>query len=191
MTPTPAYILAGGHSSRFGSDKAHAVISGQPLILHVASFLKPFAESITVVADRTDKYADLGLRTIADDQPHLGPLGGLEAILRDCSQSELALVTSCDILFLDAGRALRRLLAEAKSEDLALVYRTERWHPFPGLYNRLLLPGISERLRTDDRSLRSLLDHSARALECEPFTAWAADANTPEDLARAIKPEQG
>ena len=81
MTRLPIYILAGGRSSRFGSDKARAVLDGEPLIKRVARMAMPIAESTTIVADRTGKYDDLGLRSIADDPPHLGPLGGLAAAL--------------------------------------------------------------------------------------------------------------
>ena len=51
----PAYILSGGRSSRFGSDKARALAAGKPLILHAADTVAPVAASITVVADRPDK----------------------------------------------------------------------------------------------------------------------------------------
>jgi len=185
MSTAPAYILAGGRSSRFGSDKARALIAGQPMILHVASSIAPFAQSITVVADAPDKYGDLGLRTIADESPHLGPLGGLAAALQDCSPGATALVTSCDLIFLDGGRALGLLLGEARADDLALVHFDERWRPFPGLYSRLLLPAIGARLCSDDRSIRTLLAERARPIAGGQFSSWAADANTPEAMVRA------
>ena len=66
MEKVPVYILAGGKSSRFGQDKARVQLHGQPLLLHTARMVQAFASSITVVANAVDKYADLGLRTIAD-----------------------------------------------------------------------------------------------------------------------------
>jgi molybdopterin-guanine dinucleotide biosynthesis protein A len=84
MKPIPVYLLAGGRSSRFGSDKARAELAGVPLILRLAHQVEPVASPLVVVADRRDKYLDLGLTTIADALPGLGPLGGL---LTACGRS--------------------------------------------------------------------------------------------------------
>ncbi len=70
------YILSGGYSSRFGSDKARVRIGGRELIRSVADELRSIGP-ITVVADSFGKYGDLGLNTVGDIWPHLGPMGGL------------------------------------------------------------------------------------------------------------------
>ena len=41
-------ILAGGQSSRFGSDKAAALHQGRPLINHVADALRPHVDALAV-----------------------------------------------------------------------------------------------------------------------------------------------
>ena len=88
----PIYILAGGKSSRFGNphdDKALAEINNTPLILRLAEQLQPIANPLTIVADRADKYQHLGLNTIADHQPGLGPLAGLHRARSEEHTSEL------------------------------------------------------------------------------------------------------
>ncbi len=66
-------IIAGGTSSRFGSDKAAFEIAGVALIDHVAAALRPHVEAV-VVAGRDWP----GLTSVADrPQSLLGPLGGL------------------------------------------------------------------------------------------------------------------
>ncbi|HEY9840887.1 MAG TPA: NTP transferase domain-containing protein, partial [Candidatus Obscuribacterales bacterium] len=62
----PVYLLAGGRNSRFGSDKARALLGGSPLILQVARLLHPYAADLKVVATTAGAYADLGLETLAD-----------------------------------------------------------------------------------------------------------------------------
>ncbi len=71
-------ILAGGSSSRFGSDKAAQIVNGKALLDHVAAALGPHVATL-VVAGRTWP----GLEAI-EDRPHssLGPLGGLCGALR-------------------------------------------------------------------------------------------------------------
>ncbi len=70
-------IFAGGKSSRFGSDKALAVLNGQPLIAHVAASLALQCDAVIVVGRAQDGY-----RCIEDrPAPDMGPLAGLAAAL--------------------------------------------------------------------------------------------------------------
>ncbi len=50
-----AYLLAGGKSSRFGSNKALVTIDGQPLLLGLIASLKNTEHQVHVVADRVDR----------------------------------------------------------------------------------------------------------------------------------------
>ncbi|MET0374939.1 MAG: molybdenum cofactor guanylyltransferase [Rhizorhabdus sp.] len=70
-------VLAGGRSSRFGSDKAEALLEGRPLVEHAAALLRPIVDDI-VLCGRA--YADLP--AIADrPRGGMGPLGGMNAAL--------------------------------------------------------------------------------------------------------------
>lgn len=112
----PVYFLAGGKSRRFGSDKARAVLAGLPLITRLVEMLSSRATYITVIADAADKYADLGYKTLADIQPGLGPLGGIQTALADYRLQQSnhntndysigngwLLVVSCDWVEIRAG----------------------------------------------------------------------------------------
>ena len=70
-------IIAGGASSRFGSDKALALLGGQPLIAHAQAALEPLVGAIVVCG-----RAWGGLPMLADvPVAGLGPLGGIAAAL--------------------------------------------------------------------------------------------------------------
>src|SRR4051812_40718043 len=97
MRQFPAYILAGGKSERFGSDKARAVLEGKPLVVRVAESLMPIASSVTVVAREDDQYGDLELRTVGDLQPGLGPMGGLLTALT-LDAGPWVLIAACDLV---------------------------------------------------------------------------------------------
>ena len=75
MVTVPVYVLAGGRSLRFGGDKALAEIGGRTLIQHVTNQWAACASRIVAVADHAGKYESVGMRTIADRQPGLGPIG--------------------------------------------------------------------------------------------------------------------
>jgi len=188
MPSLPVYILAGGRSSRFGSDKARALLDGEPLIARLARQIAPIAAGITVVADAPEKYADLGLRTIADRRPGLGPLAGLEAAMLDLIASTAPLGKWCQTPFPDKwcqtpfsqaptpeGGWLAMLtcdmtgLQPAWIELLQHAARDGKWvatfhdsagrrHPFPGLYHLDLLTAVQQRLDAGSLAVHGLID---------------------------------
>lgn len=183
MKRVPVYILAGGRSSRFGSDKARAIINDQPLICHVASLLKHIATELTVVADCADKYADLGLRTIADRRPGLGPLAGLDTALHDLSASSgWLLICSCDAIVLRRSWLDQLLTAPAAGYN-AVAFKDQHWQPMPALYHTRARPTVAKHLADNDRSMQSLLNQlsaHARPLPTDWTDHW--QVNTPDEL---------
>ena len=158
MTRLPIYILAGGRSRRFGSDKARAVLNGQTLLARVAMMLEPVATSITVVADRAGKYEDLGFRTIADRRPGLGPLAGLEAALHDRSTGDgWLLLCCCDALVIQRAW-LDQLLSAPRDQHDAVAFHGDYWQPMPALYAATAQPTVSALLSAGDRSMQRLLN---------------------------------
>lgn len=100
-------ILAGGRSSRFGSDKALAQLRGTTLLDQVAASLAPQVDALAVVGR---EHAEM--TSIADvPRPGLGPLGALAGALRYAADHGFAVVLSvpCDAPVLPAD--LRRILA--------------------------------------------------------------------------------
>ncbi len=188
MEKWPVYILAGGRSSRFGSDKARARLGGEPLITRLARQIEPVAASITVVAGAADNYADLGLRTIADRRPGLGPLAGIEAALHDARDiSEWVVIFSCDLTAIRPAW-IELLAAARRSESWVATFAQPggRRHPFPGLYHARLLPRVAACLDQSRLAVQALIDgveHADVALPAD----WprVAQVNTPEDLKRA------
>lgn len=65
-------VLAGGRSSRFGSDKALAVLTGRTLLDHTLAALRPHCDAVVVV----------GREDVADwPRADMGPLGGIAGAL--------------------------------------------------------------------------------------------------------------
>lgn len=67
-------VLAGGRSSRFGSDKALATLGGQTLLDHALAALRPHCDTVIMVG-RDPGIADW-------PRPGMGPLGGIAGALR-------------------------------------------------------------------------------------------------------------
>lgn len=86
-------VLAGGQSSRFGSDKALAEIDGHTLLALAVDTLAGWCEHV-VVAGRETAPAP----TLPDwPRPGMGPLGGLAAALRLAADEGYDAVLSCGV----------------------------------------------------------------------------------------------
>jgi len=185
MDRIPAYILAGGKSSRFGSDKAVALFSGQPLIQRLADAVRPHVARVVVVADQTDKYAHLGLRTIADLEPGLGPLGGLLTALSDCPDDNWLYLLSCDLLTLNPAW-LDVLRKQRTTTSQAVAFKPDRWQPLLALYHMSIHRVVTKQLHSSDRSMQSLLSEVGTAqAPLPPDWPMVLQANHPRDLLRA------
>jgi molybdopterin-guanine dinucleotide biosynthesis protein A len=185
----PVYILAGGMSSRFGSDKARAELQGEPLLARLARLVEPVASSIAVVAKAEGGYADLGFRTIADTYQNAGPLAGIHAALsdqqessREGSEAEWVLVLSCDLVEFKPGWC--RLLSQHINQSRhAVAFRHEKWEPLLGLYRVDLLESVESRLEKGHCSAQRFLDEIDAVAVGVP-ESWPSilQVNTPDEL---------
>lgn len=183
----PAYIVAGGKSSRFGSDKARATIAGTPLIVRVAEPLRGVCGEVVCVAEVADKYADLGLTTIADRRRGQGPLGGLESALSDRLDRHgpgWTILASCDLALLMPAW-VEELLAHRNDRHRAVAFRNGFWEPFPGAYHTALLPIVAELLDAGQASFQRLLsDERSVVFPLARPSDWpeTPQVNTPDEL---------
>jgi molybdopterin-guanine dinucleotide biosynthesis protein A len=162
-------ILAGGRSSRFGSDKAEALLGGRPLIAHVHEALAPQCAQ-TIVVGR-----EWGRLQRVDDapEPGLGPLGGLLGALRHAERHGFtSVITSgCDLPSLP-GR-LEQLLSPAPA-----VIADQ---PTVGLWPASLASALDRHIRADPK--RSIRGWLAACGGREVVLAWPIpNVNTQADL---------
>lgn len=155
--PVEAFILAGGLSRRMGTPKALLDVAGRPMIARVADVVARVASTVTIVSDRPDEVAFLGLPVIPDLYREAGPLGGLHAALT-AVQSRTLLLVSCDLPFLTAD--LFHGLLRAHGGRPATVPRTDRLHPTCALYDRSLVDLADRRLREGQRSMMGFLEEA-------------------------------
>lgn len=157
------YILAGGASSRMGSNKALLAFEGQPLVVRAAATVAATGIGVTVVGN-PELYAPLGLQAIADDEPGLGPLGGIATALAH-SRHAWNLIVAVDLPFLTAewlAALVDRALASKSAR--AILPRSERGlEPLCAVYHRDCLPGIRSALA---RGVRKVTDGLAGPPPC-------------------------
>ena len=125
MYDIDAFILAGGASSRMGTDKSQLLIERQTFTERIAATLRHIADSVTIVGRSLD---DSRLESVPDVYPQWGALGGLHAALTACRR-DWAIVVACDLPFVTAELFAR--LAELRLDHDAVVPVQEDNRPQP------------------------------------------------------------
>lgn len=151
------YVLAGGASSRFGSDKALAELGGKPMLMRMAELAEKVTGSVALVAP-VGRYEYFGYREVEDRWPGAGPLGGIATALLDAAEKApdcgWALVLGCDLPYLTEGWLANLILRARKSSGQAVVPRSvDGMEPLCACYRVAAGPAIREML---DRGLRKI-----------------------------------
>ena len=167
MTELLGAVLAGGRSSRFGSDKGAALLDGRTLVERAAAALSAYADEVVIVSP--DGVADL-------PRPGLGPLGGIAAALDHAAERgfRCVLTIGCDMPVLPSG-LIEALLRRAPA------YCAEA--PVLGHWQAALGAHLLGHVETaPDRSVHGW----ARTVGAMPILSPAplANVNTREDLDR-------
>ena len=163
-------VLAGGKSSRFGSDKALAQYNGHTLITLAVDAMAERCEHVIVVGRETAPAPAL-----PDwPRPGMGPLGGLAAALRYALGHGYETVLTCSV---DAAFLPGDLLALLSPAPACLAAQ-----PVIGLWPAAAAHALEQLLHSDERHsmLRFAEMINARRVET---SAAVANINTPDDLA--------
>ena len=167
-------VLAGGQSSRFGSDKALAELGGRTLIARAVDALSGWCEHVVVVG-REEAPAP----TIPDwPHPGMGPLAGIAAALHLARDEDYEAVLTCGVDSAVLPEELLELLGPAPA------YLAEQ--PVVGLWPASAVGAIEAILEGDGKHS---MKRFAEAIGARPvnFSGETANVNTPADLAELEK----
>jgi len=105
------FVLAGGRSTRMGSDKALLPMGGRTLLEHIAAEVEGAAGNVTIIADPA-LYSRFGWAVVADLRPGCGPLGGIVTAL-EVSNRSWNVIAACDMPAIDTEFLNHLLLTAA------------------------------------------------------------------------------
>lgn len=130
MEQIEAFILAGGASSRMGTDKARLTLEGKTFLQQIAETLRHIASKVIVVGQDSE---DLGLTSVNDTYPQWGALGGIHTALANC-KAEWALVVACDLPFLTVDLCKRLSTFRPDRDAVAPIQSDLVPQPLCGFY---------------------------------------------------------
>jgi molybdenum cofactor guanylyltransferase len=129
-------ILAGGRSSRFGSDKALAVVGGNTLLEHAIARLALQVTQLAVNTNSEDPaFAEAGLLILKDAAPDFrGPLAGILAAVEWAGAAGADAVATAAVDTPLFPHDLVERLSEAGKGKIAIAESLSGLHPTFGLW---------------------------------------------------------
>lgn len=195
--PVVGIVLAGGKSSRFGSNKALQPIQNECLIQKVIEQLDGLFEGILVVTNRPESYAFLRCSLVKDRIEGLGPLGGIYTALRQIYPCK-AFVFPCDMPLLN--RDLIRYMLEVSRDgyDILVPQVGEGlYEPLHAIYGPKCIPAIEELIAQNRLRIFYLYSRvRVRYVKPEEIRSYDPELscflniNTREELNRFLSPKE-
>jgi molybdopterin-guanine dinucleotide biosynthesis protein A len=182
-------VLAGGKSSRMGSDKSKMVLNGKTLIEYSIEALRPLCETV-VISSNNSIYDYTGCEVWADELPDGSPMIGIYSCLKR-SLTETNIILSCDMPLINK-LLLEYLLSSSKDFDITVpIHGNNLIEPLCGIYKKScidVLKGFIDngnyRLNEFIRSASHLLVNVGQSTDF-PESLFS-NINTPDDFRKIL-----
>jgi molybdopterin-guanine dinucleotide biosynthesis protein A len=190
MEDLSAFILAGGKSTRMGTDKAFVLLDGRTLLARMLDLARQLTSNLHIIGDPT-KFAPFA-PTIEDIFPGCGPLGGIHAALRS-SRTNLNVILAVDVPFVSLA-LLDYLISRARTSNanLTLARAAGGFQPLCAIYRRSFADAAENALRAGHYKIDTLFTPASTQvieeveLQAQGFSVQIfRNLNTPEELAEA------
>ena len=175
-------VLAGGKSSRMGSDKGLLTINDKTFVEHVIVAMKPLVDKIIIVSNNKD-YDQFGYRRVEDSIKDSGPLAGLYSGLKH-SETEFNLVLSCDIPMIKTEILKKLVDADLENHEVVQIESNTKTMPLIAMYKKQCMHKCLELLQQGERRLRVAVNElktKTIIIDAE-FDQFVKNVNTKEDL---------
>lgn len=156
-----AAVLAGGKSSRFGSNKAFASwLDGNVIIDVVVSTIKAISHESFIITNEAEPYKYLGLPIIKDATANAGPMAGLLSALKN-TKGNRVFITACDMPLLN--QRLIEWMWDIETWATVVVPRTPNGlEPMHAIYHRSLIPMLEYSIQHNQLSLQKFISEISR-----------------------------
>jgi len=175
-------ILAGGQSSRMGTDKGTLLLKEKMFINHIIDALKLLVNDIIIVSDNI--YHDqFEVERINDIIKNAGPLAGIYSGL-EFSKTNYNLVVSCDIPLI-TSEVLQQLIENHEVNfDVVQLKSQQKTMPLTAIYNKRCEQTIKNLLDNGERRVRFAVSQlKTKTIELDDnLSSTIKNINTKEEL---------
>ena len=196
LTGVTGVILAGGRSSRMGSNKALLPYRGGLFIESIHRQLSNLFPEVLLITNTPEQYDFLPCRKAGDIHPDMGALAGLQSGLFH-SSTEHIFAVACDMPYLD-DRLIRYLTGRRHRGDVVIPESEAGFEPLHAIYAKGCLPHMEASLLANRRRIVSFFDkvdivtvQRSVTAAFDPSFRCFSNINTPDDYYALRGAEQG
>jgi FdhD protein len=180
-------ILAGGQSSRMGSNKALLPYRGGRFIEAIHRQLSALFDDVIIVTNNPEQYGFLECRTVPDLFPGMGALAGLHAGLAH-SRTPYVFAVACDMPYLLDGLIARMAAMADGLTDVVIAESGQGVEPLHALYSRRCLDPMARSLAAGKRRIMDFFPEvrvqrlpAEEVVLLDPEGRSFSNINTPSD----------
>jgi len=148
-------ILAGGKSSRMGTDKAMLEVEGKTLLRRAVEFCRLFCDEILISSNIPEHEVE-GCTRIPDEIKDCGPMGGIYSCLKQ-SKNEWNFVLSVDAIFVK-HEFINWLISQASDCEAVIPMHKKGKEPLIALYNCKALEAFKIQLELKEYKMHFILE---------------------------------
>lgn len=184
--PIDIVLLAGGKSSRMGTNKALLPVHGMSFTEKIIKELSNVNSNI-YISSSTKEMEKFGLPLIKDNHPNCGPIGGIEAAIKAINNNSWLFLTTCDMPFIK-HKLILPLYNERKAYEAVVYTHNNNPEPLFGFYHSSIYNQISKAIENKEYSINKLLNKIKTnyiGIE-EPAAFSLVNINTPGEYSKHI-----
>jgi molybdopterin-guanine dinucleotide biosynthesis protein A len=134
------FILAGGKSTRMGTNKSLLKIGGLTIIERVINLMRGLFQEVILITNQSEEFSFLKLPMQEDIHNNTGPLAGIHSALVH-TKTEKNFIISCDMPLMRAD--VIKFLVEYPTDKLITIAKADKFlQQLCGVYYKSLLPTI-------------------------------------------------
>jgi len=175
-------LLAGGKSSRMGTDKGFLKLNNKSFTEYSIEALQPLVSQLLIVSNNPD-YDVFKIKRVDDLIKDAGPLAGIYSGLKH-SKTEYNLVLSCDIPLIKAGILEKLIDAQDGYQDVVQIVSNGKSMPLIAMYKKTCVTTFYKLLLNEERRLHVAINQcKVKNIVLNPENDFfTKNINTPEEL---------
>ena len=151
--PISAFILIGGKSERFGSEKWRAIINGKSVLDRIWDACMHFEERVVIGKEKPKNFKK---PFICDQLEIQAPINGLYTAIQNSEHDWIQLV-SCDLPLIEADVFQMLWNSNTQESDIVIPFSNNRYQVTCALYHKRTLNYLESAINENDFSLLSLI----------------------------------
>lgn len=175
-------ILAGGKSSRMGTEKGLIIYKNKPFVEHIIEAMSPLVDNIIIISNNKT-YESFGFKCYEDLIKNTGPLAGIYTGLR-YSKTNNNLIVSCDIPLVNTVVLQKLIDQKNDASEVIQIQSQGKNMPLIALYKKSCEVIFMEELHQNQKKVQKALKkcNVKTVIIDGSLEQVTANINTPEDL---------